>query len=94
MLAEFISAGCETSLSEIHKLINSIWNKEEVIITGYHCYQLHTKMLPNIFLSKLSSNNDKIIWIISVFRGKRSITNKIFCICEILKPSRLIKMFK
>jgi hypothetical protein len=51
-------------LSAIHKLINSIWNKElrdqwkesvivpvhkkgdksVIIIVGYHCYQLHTKL--------------------------------------------------
>jgi hypothetical protein len=28
--AELIQAGCETLRSEIHKLINSIWNKEEL----------------------------------------------------------------
>jgi hypothetical protein len=26
---ELIQAGCETLRSEMHKLINSIWNKEE-----------------------------------------------------------------
>jgi hypothetical protein len=30
ILAELIQAGGETLLSEIHKLINSIWNKEEL----------------------------------------------------------------
>jgi hypothetical protein len=29
ILAEVIKAGCETLLSAIHKLIKSIWNKEE-----------------------------------------------------------------
>jgi hypothetical protein len=28
--AELIKAGCRTIRSEIHKLINSIWNKEEL----------------------------------------------------------------
>jgi hypothetical protein len=65
--AELIQAGGEILLSEIHKLINSVWNKEElpdqwnesnivpihkkrmikltvIIIVGYHCYQLHTKL--------------------------------------------------
>jgi hypothetical protein len=30
ILAELLQAGGETLLSEIHKLINSIWNKEEL----------------------------------------------------------------
>jgi hypothetical protein len=71
--AELIQAGGEILRSKIHKLINYIWNKEElpdrwknflingsslilyqftnrvikltvVIIVGYHCYQLHTKL--------------------------------------------------
>jgi hypothetical protein len=29
ILAELIKAGSEILLSEIHKLINSVWNKEE-----------------------------------------------------------------
>jgi hypothetical protein len=62
---EVIHEGSETIWSEIHKLINSTWNKEElpdqwkestivriykqvkltvVIIMGYQCYQLHTKL--------------------------------------------------
>jgi hypothetical protein len=70
--AELIQAG-EILWSEISKLINSVWNKEElpdlwkdsiivpshkkgyklneVIIVGYHCYQLHTKFYP-IFYSQ------------------------------------------
>jgi hypothetical protein len=63
--AELIQAEGETLQSKIHKLINIIWNKEELpdqwkeykftrraikltvsIITGYHCYQLHTKFYP------------------------------------------------
>jgi hypothetical protein len=55
--AELIEAGGEISLSAIHKLINSVWNKkwkESIIvpvhkkggktdyIVGYHCYHLHT----------------------------------------------------
>jgi hypothetical protein len=63
--AELIQAGGEILRSKIHKLINSIWNKEElpdqftrrvikltvVIIVGYHCYQRRTKFYP-IFFSK------------------------------------------
>jgi hypothetical protein len=30
ILAELIQAGCKILLSEIHKLINSVWNKEEL----------------------------------------------------------------
>ena len=30
ILAEFIKAGGRTTCSDIHKLINSIWNKEEL----------------------------------------------------------------
>jgi hypothetical protein len=65
--AELIQAGGEMLLSAIHKLINSVWSKEElpdqwkefcyytnsqksvrkltvIIIVGYHCYQLDTKI--------------------------------------------------
>jgi hypothetical protein len=30
ILAELVQAGGETLLSQIHKLINSVWNKEEL----------------------------------------------------------------
>jgi hypothetical protein len=48
--------GGETLVSVVHKLITSIWYKEElndqwkmikltvIIIVGYHCYQLYTKL--------------------------------------------------
>jgi hypothetical protein len=36
-LAELIQAGGETLWSEIHKLVNSIWNKEELLVEGV-CY--------------------------------------------------------
>jgi hypothetical protein len=54
---ELIQAGSEILRTKIHKLINSIWNNEklpdqwkeskltEVIIGGYHCYQLHTNFI-------------------------------------------------
>jgi hypothetical protein len=32
--AELVQAGGETLMSEIHELINSIWNKEELPISG------------------------------------------------------------
>jgi hypothetical protein len=53
--AELYQAGDETLVCVSHKLITSVWNKEEmpdqwkdwkltvIIIMGYHCYQLHTK---------------------------------------------------
>jgi hypothetical protein len=66
ILAELIKAGSEILPSAIYKLMNSVWNKEElpdqwkesisvsvkkrakkltvIIIMGYHCYQLHTKL--------------------------------------------------
>jgi hypothetical protein len=62
--AELIQAGGEILLSATHKLIDSIWNKEElpdqrkltkltvIIIVGYHCYQLHTKFY------RISSSKD------------------------------------
>jgi hypothetical protein len=31
ILTELIQAGCETLVSVIHKLINSIWNNEELL---------------------------------------------------------------
>jgi len=34
ILAEFIQAGGNTLCSDIHKLINSIWNKEECCCSG------------------------------------------------------------
>jgi hypothetical protein len=56
ILAELIQPDGETLLSVIHKLINFIWNKEDlpyqsrrvtklivIIILGCLCYQLHTK---------------------------------------------------
>jgi hypothetical protein len=71
MLSELIQAGGEVLLYVIHKLIHSIWNREElpdqwkesmivnvhqkgdkltvIIIGGYHCYQLHTKLFPISF---------------------------------------------
>jgi hypothetical protein len=69
ILTELTQAGGKT-LHEIHKIIHSIWNKQEqpdhwmesiivpvsklvykliaIIIMGYHCYQLHTKIISNI----------------------------------------------
>jgi hypothetical protein len=34
ILAELIQAGGETLLYVIHKLINSVWNKKELLISG------------------------------------------------------------
>jgi hypothetical protein len=61
--AELVPAGGKTLWSELHKLINSIWNKEELpnqwrglsikltvlIVMGCHCYQFHTKFYPIFF---------------------------------------------
>jgi hypothetical protein len=62
ILAELIQGGGETLQSEIRKLINSTWSKEELPISGrrmmklnvviikeYYCYQLHTKCYPMSF---------------------------------------------
>jgi hypothetical protein len=59
ILAEMIKAGGMTICSEIHKFINSIWNKDDllersgrvikqivVIIDAYHFCQLHKKLYP------------------------------------------------
>jgi hypothetical protein len=63
--AELVKAGGRTIRSEIHKLINSIWNKEElheqylfirraikqiaVSIEAYHFCQPHTKFCPTSY---------------------------------------------
>jgi hypothetical protein len=94
--------------SKIHKVINSIWNKEtlpdqwkESIIlpvhkngdkTDYSNYRMISllstsyKILSNILLSRLSPYVDEIIGDHQCgFRCKRSTTDQIFCICQILE---------
>jgi hypothetical protein len=55
-----------------------------VIIEGYHCYQLHTKLFP--IFSVLSPYVDEIIGDHQCgFRRNRSTTDQIFCIRQILE---------
>jgi hypothetical protein len=95
-------------LSAIPKLINSIWNKEELpdhwkgpIIAPLHikgdktdCSNYHGisllstsyKMLSNILLSRLSPYRDEFIGNHQRgFQHNRSITDQIFCICQVLE---------
>jgi hypothetical protein len=59
-----------------------------IIIVGYHCYQLHNKMLSNIFLSRLVPYIDEITWDHQCgFRSNRSTTDQIFCIRQIPKKN-------
>jgi hypothetical protein len=101
---EMIQAGGETLWSDIHKLINSIWNKEEVpdqwkesvispIYTKGHktdcshyhyCYQLHTKFLSKILLSRLRPHTDEIIGDHQCGFQRNRYTDHIFCILQIL----------
>jgi hypothetical protein len=101
-LKKYIKAGSEILLSSIHKHIKSVLNKKElleiyqftksvtklivIIIVGYYCYQLHTKFLSNILLSRLVPYIDEIIWDHQCgFRRNRSTTEEIFCIRQILE---------
>jgi hypothetical protein len=106
--AELIQAGGEILLSQIHKLINSVCNKEELpdqwkesIIVPIHkkgdktdCNSYHGisllstsyKILSNVLLSVLVPYIDKIIGDHQCgFRRKRSTTDQIFCIRQILE---------
>jgi hypothetical protein len=106
--AELIQAGGEMLLSAIHKLINSIRNKEELpdkwkesnIVpihkkgdkTDFNNYRgislLSTSynILSNILLSRLSPYVDEIIGDHQCgFRRNSSITDQIFCMCQIME---------
>jgi hypothetical protein len=86
---EFIKAGSETLYSEVHKLICSIWNKEELpqqwkegrislLSTAYN-------ILSNILLARLTSYVNEIIGDHQCgFRRERSTTDQIFYIRQIL----------
>jgi hypothetical protein len=68
ILAELIQTGCEILLPAIHKLFNSVWNKEEVP-DQWKCLLLYQftkrvtkhKILSNILHSRLSPYIDEII---------------------------------
>jgi hypothetical protein len=95
--AELIQVVGEILLSAIHKLTNSVRNKEELpdqwkesIIVPVHkkggmsLLSTSYKMLSNILLSRLSPNIDEIIGDRQCrFERNRSTTDKIFCICQI-----------
>jgi hypothetical protein len=90
--AELIQAGGEILLSAIHKLINSVWNTEELsdkftkkVIKHCNIYRGITllstlyKILSNIFLSRLVPYIDEIIGDHRCgFRRNRSTTDHIF----------------
>jgi hypothetical protein len=106
--AELIQAGGEMLLSEIHQVISSVWNKEELpdqwkesIIVPIHkkgdktdcnnyrgisLLSTSCNILSNILLSRLVPYVDEIIGDHQCgFRRNRSITDQIFCICQILE---------
>jgi len=57
-----------------------------IIIEGYHCYQLHKKILSYILVSRLTSYVDKIISNHQCgFQCNGSTTDQIFCIRQILQ---------
>jgi hypothetical protein len=108
ILGELIQAGGEMLHSKIHKLINFIWNTEELpdqwkesIIAQVHkkgdktdcsnycglsLLSISYKILSNITLSRLSPYIDEIIGDHHCgFRCKRSPTDQIFCIHQILE---------
>jgi hypothetical protein len=95
-----VKAGGRTIRSDIHKIINSIWKKESIIVSNYkkgdttYCSNyrgislLSTtyKILANILLSRLTPYAEEIIGGHQgeFLRNKASIDH-IFCIREILK---------
>jgi hypothetical protein len=106
--AELIQAGGEMLLSAIHKLINSIYNKEELLdqckksiivpihkkgdktdcdnYRGISLLSTSYNILSDILLSKLSPYIDEIIGNHQCgFQRKRSTTDQIFCIHQILE---------
>jgi hypothetical protein len=86
--AELIQAGGEILLCVIHKLINFIWNKEELndqwkvsIIIPVH--KNCDKTLSSLLLSRLSLYIDEIFGDHQCgFCRNRSTTDQIFCICH------------
>jgi hypothetical protein len=91
--AELIQAGGKMLLSAIHKLINSIWNKEELpnqwkgdktdcnYYHGISLLSISYNILSNIFLSRLSLYIDEITVDHQCgFGHNRSNTDQIFCI--------------
>ena len=95
---ELITAGGRTIYSEIHKLINSIWNegelpeewKESIIVPsnyrGISLLPTMYKILSNILLSRLTPHAEKITGDYqSGFWHNRSTTDHTFCICQTLE---------
>jgi hypothetical protein len=98
---EMIKAGAETLYSEIHKLIFSIWNKEElpqqwkesIIIPIYKkggniviILSTAYKILSNILLARLTPYVNEVIGDQQCgFRRNRSTTDQIFYIRQILE---------
>jgi hypothetical protein len=59
-----------------------------VIMMEYYCYQLHTKLFPNILLSRLSLYIDVIVGdYYCGFQYTRSTTDQIFCIRQVLEKN-------
>jgi hypothetical protein len=100
ILAELIQAGGEALLSVFHKLINSVWNKEELpdhwmesIIVPIHKKSDKTDC-NNYHRISLLSTSYKILSNIHLSRlgpyidkiiGDHPTTDQIFCICQILE---------
>jgi hypothetical protein len=102
--AELIQAGGETSQSEIHTLINYIWNKEELpdqwkesaIVRIYEkgsktdCSNYRGISLLSTSYKMLSFSQGlmKLLGIISVVFDNRSTTDQVLCICQILEKTQ------
>jgi len=94
----WLKQGGRTICFEIHKLINSIWNEEdlpeewkEFVIVPSNCRGISFlptvyKILSNTLLPRLTPYEEEIIGDHQCeFRCNRSTTDHLFCICQILE---------
>ena len=101
--SELVKARGRTIPSEIHKIINSIWKKESIIVSNYkkgdttYCSNYRGislmsatyKILASILLSRFNPYAEEITGDHEGgFLRNRSSTDHIFCIREILKKKR------
>jgi len=98
--SELVKAGGRTIRSEIRKIINSIWNKQSIIVSvykkggttdcsnyrGISLLSTTYKILANILLSRFTPYSEETIGDHQGgFQRNRSSTDHIFCIREIVK---------
>jgi hypothetical protein len=80
--AKLIKAGGETTCSKIHKLIHSVWNKEELSQQWKE-----SVIVSNILLARLTPYVNEIIGDHQCrFSFNKCTTDQIFYICQILTP--------